>query len=155
MQHIRRLMHGIERALIGKAVRYCARDARGVLLVDPLLTEWTGGTLGMVGLPSREDRHGEEDPGVAGSQVAVGPAQATPLISASRRPAPGRGLMVGALGRSQSSAASGWFVPEAVLGDRFWAVVRPRAGAASRSARRSSSMIMWAILLSRSLRPQA
>jgi hypothetical protein len=32
----------------------------------------------------REDRHAEEDPGVAGSQVAVGPAQKTPLISASR-----------------------------------------------------------------------
>jgi hypothetical protein len=32
----------------------------------------------------REDRHAEEDHGVAGSQVAVGPAQKTPLISASR-----------------------------------------------------------------------
>jgi hypothetical protein len=32
----------------------------------------------------REDRHAEEDHGVAGSEVAVGPAQKTPLISASR-----------------------------------------------------------------------
>jgi hypothetical protein len=32
----------------------------------------------------REDRHAEEDPGVAGSEVAVEPAQKTPLISASR-----------------------------------------------------------------------
>ena len=32
----------------------------------------------------REDRHAEEDPGVAGSGVAVEPAQKTPLISASR-----------------------------------------------------------------------
>jgi hypothetical protein len=38
----------------------------------------------------REDRHVEEDHGVAGSQVVVGSAQKTPLISASRVPAPGR-----------------------------------------------------------------
>jgi hypothetical protein len=38
----------------------------------------------------REDRHAEEDPGVAGSQVAVGPAQKTPLISGSRVLSSGR-----------------------------------------------------------------
>jgi hypothetical protein len=126
-------------------VTSCNRMHRKLQRAIPLLTERTGETLGTVGSPSREDRHGEEDFGVAGSQVAVGPAQGTPLISASRRPAPpGRGPTVGALGHSKSSAASGWFVPEAVLGYRCWAGARPIAGA-TRSAR-SASMIWRAIL---------
>jgi hypothetical protein len=106
-----------------------------------LLTQRKGKTLGTVGLLSREDRHGEEDPGVAGAQVVVGPTQKTPLISASRRPALCRGPRVGALGRSKSSAASGWFVPGGVPGYCSWAVVRPTAGAVTRAARRPSSMI--------------
>jgi hypothetical protein len=73
-------------------VRGCLRPARlaraGCSTPAGCYCLRTGETLGTVGLPRREDRHGEEDPGVAGSQVAVGPAQETPLIFASRRPAP-------------------------------------------------------------------
>jgi hypothetical protein len=54
---------------------YCL-DAAG----HPLVSARTGEALGTVGSASREDRHGEEGPGVVGSQVAVGSAQKTPLI---------------------------------------------------------------------------
>jgi hypothetical protein len=54
----------------------------------------------------REDRHAEEDPRVVGSQVAVGPAQKTPLISA-RRALPPAGPDGGRSGSRQIQRGAG------------------------------------------------
>ena len=78
--------HSLPRRALLLVVVFCRNDAATASMQRAIPCTRSGQARRWVRSDQlvREDRHAEEDPGVAGSQVAVGPAQKTPLISASR-----------------------------------------------------------------------